>query len=175
MITMNDLSGAAQTLLKLAESVAQCEAALEAAKRAHREMETDTLPEMMRELGVSELTLESGEKLTLADEVACSIPEARRWAAADWLEARGYGGILKSSLAVEFGAGELAVAQGLADQVAASTGRAVAIERKVHPATLKSFVKERMRAGETLPEDIFSIHPYSAVKVTKARRTASKV
>lgn len=171
MTALNDLVNTAKSLLAAADAVAHAESALEHAKAFHRALETDVLPEMMRELGVTQFKLESGEEIALQDDVNAGVPEALRGAAADWLMSHGYGGIVKTSLSMEFAAGEIEAAQIAAQRLAEATGGVANVDRKIHPATLKSFVKERLAAGETLPSDIFSIHPFSRVKVAKARKT----
>jgi hypothetical protein len=41
---------------------------------------------------------------------------------------------------------------------------------RVHPSTLKSFVKEQMEAGRAIPFDLFAIHPFNRVKITAAKK-----
>ena len=42
------------------------------------------------------------------------------------------------------------------------------IKPGVHPSTLKGFVKEALREGEELPEDIFRTHLFTRASVVKA-------
>ena len=48
------------------------------------------------------------------------------------------------------------------------------VKEAVHPATLKSFVKERMAAGASPPADMFGIFPYDKAKVKPPKAKAAK-
>lgn len=159
----NDLQRAvqlAELLIQLRAKVDDLETQLTAAKNDVRRVEQEDLPDLMQELGLETFTLKSGEKVEVKPEVDCGISEDRRARAHEWLNANGFGGIIKTEVVAKFGKGERDAAQACAEQIGGEM-----IER-VHPSTLKSFVKEQMAAGAALPFDLFGVHPYSKVKIT---------
>ena len=157
-------------LLRGAEkNVADLNADLQEAKEEMRRLQEDDLPELMRELGLSEIKLEDGSKVTVVDEVDCSISEERRSRAHAWLADNGFGGIIKSAITVEFGRDEHDEALAAAEKIYSATGRAALLKEGVHPQTLKAFVKEQMAAGVTIPQELFGLRPYSKAKLTKAK------
>jgi hypothetical protein len=43
------------------------------------------------------------------------------------------------------------------------------IDEKIHPQTLKAFLKERMADGDSLPNELFGIFNFSKAKITMAK------
>lgn len=135
---------------------------LEAATIELRRIETEDLPELMREVGMKSVTVEDGSVIDLVEEVECSISEARRTEAHKWLIENGFGGLIKTEVVVTFGRGEHDAAVACAKQVGGTT-----VER-VHPSTLKSFVKEQLAAGKAVPFETFGVYPYTKARLKKA-------
>lgn len=164
---MSDLQRAvqlAELLLKLRDNVARLETELEAAKKDMRRVEQEDLPDLMQELGLETFKLKSGETIEVKPEVDCGITEERRAKAHDWLTTNGFGGLIKTEVVAKFGRDERDAAVACAEQIGGEM-----IER-VHPSTLKSFVKEQMAAGKPVPFDLFGVHPYNKVKITAAKK-----
>ncbi len=157
-------------LIQQGLEVEKAEAALAEAKANKLRTEREDLPELLREFGLSEVKLDNGAKVTVKDEVTAAIPEARRAEAFAWLEQRNYDGISKTVVSIPFERGEAAEARKASEELSESLGRPAELARTVHAQTLKSFVKERMAAGEAIPFDLFGVFPYSVatVKLPKA-------
>lgn len=151
-------------------AVEAAEAHLAACKAALLRTRREDLPELMREVGLSSVRLESGETISVRDDVSASIPLDRRAEAFRWLIDRGYGGILKTQLSIAYPAREHDRASEDAMMLQAQLGRAVALDENVHPQTLRAFVKERLEAGETVPFDLFGIHVYSDTKIEAPKK-----
>ncbi len=157
-------------LLRAADAnTARLTAELQDAKEEVRRLQEDDLPELMRELGLSEIKLADGSSIKVVDEVDCNISEERRPAAHAWLTENGFGGIIKSSVIVEFGREEHEEALQAAAKIHDATGRDALLKEGVHAQTLKAFVKEQMTAGVSIPQELFGIRPYSKAKLTKPK------
>ncbi len=164
----------ARILLAQQQNVARIEAELATAKAdARRTAEVD-LPELMLECGLELAKLSDGTKVEIRDEVDCAITEANRPRAHAWLEANGFGGLIKTSVIVAFPREERSEAVALADFLFTNKQLQAEVEESVHPSTLKSFVKERMAAGAAPPADLFSLRPYSKAKLTLPRAVAPR-
>lgn len=164
---MSDLHRAvqlAELLLKLRENVTRLEGELETAKKDMRRVEQEDLPELMQELGLETFKLKSGETIEVKPEIDCGITEERRAKAHDWLTANGFGGLIKTEVVAKFGRDEREAAVACAEQIGGEM-----VER-VHPSTLKSFIKEQMAAGKAVPFELFGVHPYNKVKITAAKK-----
>lgn len=161
------LSILSQRVLALREAqgvVAAIESDLKVAQEALRYLEEVAVPEALGTLGMAEVKLSTGEKITVVREYHASIPKATEGEAYAWLRETGNDSLLKRSVTVNFGRGE--------DSTAAATAYALReqglpVEEKmsVHPSTLKAFVRERMDSGEPLPASI-AVHTINRAKVT---------
>lgn len=162
----------AQLMIEQQRAVEAMEADLREAKEALRRTETEDLPELMSELGLSEIKLADGSKVEVKMDLHCGISEERRAEAHRWLEERGFGGLIKTAIVVSFERSERAEALGAAKQVAAELDRDVALQDAVHPATLKAFLKEQLALGaegSRPPPELFGIRPYSKAKLSVPR------
>ena len=144
-------------------------------KRELTRLEQEDLPELMREVGFTSFTMKDGRMIELADEISCGITDEHRPAAMAWLDENGFGGLIKTKLEVMFNREDRALALRLADHMAEEAEREeVVIDREVvenvHAATLKKFIKEEMEKGNAVPFDLFSVHPYSKVKIKKGKK-----
>lgn len=141
---------------------------LKAAKNFYNDIAMDKLPSLLKELGLEGITLDTGEKIDIKGDVAASITKAKHEAAMQWLIDNQFGGIIKTLVTVSFPSEEQEDAAEFAQEVMAEHD-GVVFKAAVHPATLKSFVKERLAAGDSLPLDLFSVHEYSIAKLTRPR------
>jgi len=122
------------------------------------------IPDILKELQLAEFKMESGHVISQKESINASISEANKPAAFKWLEDEQCDGIIKTKLLSEFGKGEYAKAV-LARAEMEKAGYACSLDRGVHPATLKSFVKERLEAGKDLPQELFGVHKFTAAVI----------
>jgi hypothetical protein len=172
--------------------VEKADLALKAAKATMRRIAEDDIPSFMSELGVKEMTLASGEKITVSDEVYVGISKENEEKAYLWLEENGSGSIIKTVLTIQFGKGELDRAVELANELKekeTDDGQSPldpVLSRDVHAQTLKAWMKETLAAealklaeGEEIttpvPLELFGARPISLakIKVPKVRSNAS--
>lgn len=158
----------AKLLVAQRDKVESMEKELKAAQADLRRIETEDLPELMREIGMASVTLDDGSIIEVTDEVQCAITEGARNAAHEWLINNGFGGLIKTEVVVTFGRGERDEAEEFAQQVGDHHPELV---ERVHPSTLKSFVKEQLEKGIAIPFDLFGIHPYSKAKFKAKSRS----
>lgn len=178
---MSEHLGNVERVAALVELMAKKGAAIDAAEEAlrvlkeeYRRIEQESLPDLMNELGISEIKLTDGTSVAVEEAVTAQISEDRRPAAHAWLKANGFGGLIKSVVSVAFERGEEEVAQRAAQLLADETGHTASMEERVHPATLRSFVKEQMEAGKPPPFDVFGINAFNKAKIKAPRAKKSK-
>lgn len=158
-------------MLRSAQSeVRRLTESLEAAKEVANRLEREDLPELMREVGLTSFSLTDGSKVDLVDDLACNITQENHQDAIAWLDENGFGGLVKTQMQVTFNREDRVAALALAAMLSyeAKKGKIEidpVVSEKVHPATLKSFIKEELSKGTSVPFDLFSIHPYSKVKI----------
>jgi hypothetical protein len=166
---VNRVAELAKELLEAKARVDEADKALKEAQDRYRRIERDDLPTLMSEYGFAELKLTDGTVVTIVDDVEASISEQRREAAHAWLVENGFSCLIKSNLELKFNREEMDEARLLAEKIEDMTGRQVDISEKVHPQTLKAFIKEQMAEGNTVPFDIFGIFPFSRAKLKTPR------
>lgn len=160
----------AELMVEQAREVERLTRELSEAKAALRRTETEDLPEMMRELGLSSVKLADGSTIEVSEDVECYISEERRAAAHAWLLEQGFGGLIKTQVITAFDRGEVEQALAYAQQATQAWPEHPAeLKDTVHPSTLKAFVKEQLAAGNTIPFDLFGVRPFTRAKYKAAR------
>lgn len=163
MSDLKELVALAQQLDAAKARVRSLTDELDDAKARQRDLEQEAIPQAMLEAGVTRFERVDGPPLKLEEKVAASISERNRERALSWLREHGFSGIIKASVQVPFDAAEHDIAEALGAQLGEQYPGTI-FKETVHPATLKSFVKERLEKGEAIPMDVFGVHPYYVVK-----------
>jgi hypothetical protein len=161
--------------------VKAAEVALANAVAEHKKITEDLLPELMKEAGLSELTLETGQTLVVEEDIRASITTGEkggvdnRPAAHAWLRANGFASLIKNVISIKLGMEEDKKAEKLYLQLAKKYED---VERKesVHSSTLRSFVTEVLSGAKhdatgkpiQLPESITYVSlPVAHIKEPK--------
>lgn len=152
----NQLRQISDTMVRESELQQQLETheAVEADLRAQLgAIRTKQLPELMMAAGVERFTCrETGTEARLTFECSGALgsDEEERERKLDILIANGADEIVRLEVTAAFGKGGYAQAQALAGELN-RRGIATVVSRNIHHQTLKSWVKERMEAGDQLP------------------------
>lgn len=165
MITLDQMAALARALVDADASVAHAEVNLKDTKERARVLREETIPSAMQELGLEELKLDTGQKLSVKQDVYASIPSHFRGEAFEWLESNGFGGLIKTDLTVQYGRGELEEAKALR-QMLLDKGVVSEVTQNVHAQTLKAFLREQISGGSNVPLDLFGARPVWTAKIT---------
>jgi hypothetical protein len=149
---------------ELVDRVQEAEEALEHFRELLNVVETRKIPDLFDELGMSEVTLADGRKVTVKPEYYASITKEHFPAAKAWLQERGHDSIVKSEVVLRFGRGEHEQLAKVKKTLEALR-QAFSEKEAIHPATLKSFVREQKEAGADLPDDVFGVYLERVTKV----------
>jgi len=142
--------------LKAAQEVEEAaEKALKAASARVRQLQEEEIPYFMTELGVTSFKLESGETVSWKNDVRIELPAEQKEAAWGWLEAHGFGGLIKTTVTASFGKGELEQAKELLTKLEAMGYHAAALARNVHYQTLCAFLREQLESNAEIPLETF--------------------
>jgi hypothetical protein len=169
-----------ERLTKLAEEARQLEKDIDAASVDLAEKQDkltnilrNIIPSAMEELGMKNFTLADESKVEIKDHINASITEQNKPRAFAWLTEHGFDGIIKTKVASEFGKGEIDDARKAlsALQEAGFTGT---LDQNVHPMTLKSFVKEQLEEGNSIPLDVFGVFEFKEAKITRPREKRAR-
>lgn len=116
------------------------------------------IPAIFDELGIQDMRLIDGRRVTIKSDFRPSISEDNREEVFLWMRTHNHAELIKNELKVVFGKGEDSQAAVLLERLALE-GLAVDFKTFVHPATLAAFVREQTAKGEAIPDGI-NQNPY---------------
>jgi hypothetical protein len=164
---MNDMTAAAQALNDAEAKTEQAEQALKDAKEHERKLREEVIPAMFSELGLKTYGLDDGSTFSVTQEVYASIPKPRREEAYTWLDNNGWGALIKTEVACEFGKGQMEAAKKLYIALQDMGLSSTTLDRTVHPMTLKAWIREQLAQGEPVDLELFGARAVDTAKVKK--------
>lgn len=160
---VGDLCEAAEKQQTLVNNLAQ---QLKDEEAKLRDLLEVKIPETLEAAGMKELKLTSGKKITIVDELAFNIPEAKRSACMDWLRKNNYDSIIKNIVSAQFAKGEDKAAIEWYRKLLAA-GLNATHKEDVHWQTMKAFLKEQSRNNtmSTSDKELFGVYEYKVAKI----------
>lgn len=156
---VNDMTKVMGEIEKMELALAEKKAELERIERVH-------IPDCMGD--IETIKLRDGRTITCKTDIKASISAERKLAAHDWLEEHGFGGIIKSDIKAAFSRDDLEAARELVCELQ-DRGFDAELNRNVHAATLKSFIKEQLNEGTNIPLELFGVFEFKTTKITKRK------
>ena len=151
------VSDLANKQLTLATHVSELEAELKAKKEELRLTSEQELPDAMQQAGLTQITLSSGEKISINEFYNAHISKANQEKAYEWLATNGHERLIKNEVLLKFGREETEVVDETVSALQ-SRGLSPEVRQSVHPSTLKAFVKEQITSGNDIPTEPFGIY-----------------
>jgi hypothetical protein len=164
--SLKALSEKSQELQKLDGDIQDLEEKLGQLKASYRQLSEVDIPNMLSELGLSEITLADGNKISTATYYSARISEEKRDEAFTWLNDNGFADIIKNTVSVSFGRDEDDSARKLVDSLE-DNGYTTAQKQWVEPMTLKAFVREQVEKGSDLPLETFNVYIGQKTRIIK--------
>ena len=100
-----EISTLCQEQMELEDELERAEAEVERVKEKLRAIREKTLPDRLRQTGLSEVRLTQGHKLVVKDMVFATIKEENKEQAFSWLRDHNFGDLIKNQVIVSFGKG----------------------------------------------------------------------
>ena len=164
--SLKALSEKSQELQNLDDDIKSIEEKLGQLKASYRQLSEVEIPNMLSELGLSEITLADGNKISTATYYSARISEEKREEAFTWLNDNGFADIIKNTVSVSFGRDEDDSARKLVDSLE-DNGYTTAQKQWVEPMTLKAFVREQVEKGSDLPLETFNVYIGQKTRIIK--------
>jgi hypothetical protein len=155
---------------QLEQAVEQLEGDLKATKAAAHNLKTKVIPDMMAEIGITELAGE-GWRIKLGDVVSGSLPSdpERREKAINWLEDHGGGDLIKTGVSLTFSKSQHNEALSVAEELR-EKGLEPKVDSTVHPQSLAAFARERMKNGEEIDTETLGLYTARVAKFDNRRK-----
>lgn len=135
---LHKIADLAAEQVRLADEVEQAEKELKRLKRELQAIEMSSLPLAMEAVGLKEITLKDGSKVTIKEDLYASITQKKKDEAHEWLRENGFGDLIKEIT-----------------------------REQVHPQTLKAFIREQVSQGRDIPLETFGIGFYQKAVIKK--------
>jgi hypothetical protein len=161
---VEELMQYAHLMLDLDDLIKEKEQELKDLKDKRKQVSEGHFPDKFAELGLEEIKLDNGMKISVKPFFSCSIVDQAT--GFDWLIENGHGGVVKNDVIVPFPAGKNQPALDLMTQL---TKQGLPAQRKlgVHWATLNALTREIYTGGGTLPETIFQVYQGAKTSIKK--------
>ena len=158
-----------QEQLDLEEEIIEIEKELKDRKKELFLLTSSTIPELMKEIGLTSFSLDTGETVDIKHIVKASIAVKNKVAAFKWLRDNNFGDIIKNQVVINFDRGQDEQA---AEVVEEANKKGLAPEQKesVHAMTLTAFVKEQLGKGQDIPLDTLGVFEYDITKIIKPKK-----
>ena len=160
------VSGLANKQLELALQVSELEANLKAKKEELRLTSEQELPDAMQAAGLTQITLSTGEKISINEFYKAHISKANQEKAYEWLVSNGHEGLIKNEVLLKFGREETEVVNQTVSALQ-SRGLSPEVRQSIHPSTLRAFIKEQFTSGNDIPTEPFGIYIGSKAIIKK--------
>lgn len=130
-------------------------------------LEQETIPDLMLETGLSEVTTREGLKVAVTPFMNVRIPKAQEDVAFAELRAMGAGDIIKTKVAASVASGSnISVAMGALK----AQGLEPELLQSVHYQTLNAWAREQVEAGCTLPGSLW-VYSGNTIKTKETNKT----
>ena len=168
--SLESVSGLLQQQLVMETEIEVAEVDLQNKKEKLRKLSEEIIPARMTELGMSSTTMVDGSKVDVVENIYVSIPKdpEKSQACFAWLEDNGLGDIIKNQVGMSFGKGENQEAK-LLENTIKDLGYIPEVKVSVHPSTLKATVRQLVKDGKSVPDNIFSLFIGQKTKITKKK------
>jgi hypothetical protein len=162
----SDIAKACNKLLDVQKQISNAEEQVKKLKEAETLLSEQTIPNLMQQAGIRELKLEDGSAVSIKPSYYASIKTEHTQAAFQWLRENGFSDLIKNKVTLSFGSNEDEEALNVLNQFQ-QKGYNVEQAQKVESMTLKTFVKEQIQEGKSVPVDLFGVYVANKTKITK--------
>lgn len=157
----------AREQVKCQKTVTKLEGLLKLAEAALRRVEEGELPNLMDEVGITELKLGKGWQLAITRKYSVKPAEKNRQKVVDWMEKKGFSGIVKREFVISFGKEDEAWVRKFEGDLKKRKKQLDTVRnRRIESATLRKHVLEMLEEGISVPRKLFGIFERRVAIVT---------
>lgn len=165
--TLKHLSTLAQDLVSLEKEIEERELKLSELKKNLERLSREDIPQIMNNLGLSQIKLSTGETLTIADKIKANIAKKNLEIAfanmvngeKDLIAQKAIAGLFKSEISIE-GEDPKILELLVQNNIPYNTSK------DIHYQTLNKYCREQIENGKPIPEGI-SVFQYQETKIKK--------
>lgn len=132
------ITALAEEWLRRKEEYERLEEEAKAAKIMFNKVSQEDIPNAMMEVGLKEIKLATGQKVSFKEDVSCSVKDYDKLD--EFLSSRGDDGIMKVTL--EIGKTPKSILSQILGDLSMKYGISAAAKQAVHPMTMSSYIKK---------------------------------
>jgi len=159
--TDNDLKRVAN-LAKMQQQqekrVTLLEEELKKAKNELRTTREKDLPDLMKEIGLSQVVLQDGSRVEIREDMYASIANKNKAAACQWLIDNEHASLVKTDIEYVFDRGDRNAAENFAKFLESNGYSEYSITEIVNTGSVKAAIKEMIANGVDVPLELFGVH-----------------
>lgn len=153
-----------ESLQTLDEKILQIESELKKQQALRRKLAEETIPDLMREAEITSFRTEDGKEFRLQKKYSARISSANEERAFGWLAETNNDSIIKSEAIIPLDPDNPKLMEAL-DNLS-EMGVGFNLTKKIHPSTLRAFVKEAIEDGMPgFPQDAFGVYIIEQVTI----------
>jgi len=165
-VSLKTLTDKANKMVELEQLVEEKQASLKSTQKELKVLSEEDIPALLSEVGLSEITLTNGQKISTNSYYYGRITEHNQQEAFEWLQDNGHGDIIKNVVSVSFGRDEDVNAEKLLSNLQ-DNGYTTNGKKWVEPMTLKAFIREQVESGNDLPLETFNVYVGQKTRIIK--------
>jgi hypothetical protein len=162
---LEGISNLAREQIDLQGKVEFAESELKDLKKLHKQVSQVDLPEALMSVGMTSFKMDSGEEISIKDQLRMSIAKKNKGECIQWLVDNGYSTIIKNTVTISFDMGDEDGVDNLLDLLHTNKYLHPVVDEAVNTATVKAIAKERMEDGLEFPMEIFGGFTYRESKI----------
>lgn len=160
----------ANDLYLLEKEIDKMEEDVKRKKAEKNDLAQKTIPDLMASLGLSEMASKDGTwKLTIKPFYDAKIDETNEVPCFAWLLENGHGALIKNTVKCDFDREDHEQVDKVM-KILEEAGFEFENAMKIHPQTLKAFVKEQIEAGAPFPSETFKVHNGMKAEIKKGKK-----
>ena len=129
-----------------------------------RNLSEEKIPQLMTEIGLTAVILKSGGKVSIKEDLKCSINNKNRDEVMNFIRKEGDAAIIKNEVSIIFGKGDEKIADRCFEKLDKSYEN-VSRASTVNTGTFKSMVKELIESGVEVPFKELGIFNYRTTEI----------
>ena len=154
---VDQIASLCQQYADLEKDIAKDEKLLKDKQERFKKLSFEVIPNALAERNLSSLKLIDGSEINVTPYYSARITQENQDKAFKWLRDNNHGDLIKNEVTVSFGRGEDDKAGGLMTNLV-KQGLEPNQKTRVHPQSLKGFVREQIENGNDLPFDLLGAY-----------------
>lgn len=154
---VDQIASLCQQYADLEKDIAKDEKLLKDKQERFKTLSFEVIPNALAERNLSSLKLIDGSEINVTPYYSARITQENQDKAFKWLRDNNHGDLIKNEVTVSFGRGEDDKAGGLMTNLV-KQGLEPNQKTRVHPQSLKGFVREQIENGNDLPFDLLGAY-----------------